>query len=177
MLFRSLSLTIWLPLSVSLVADLDWGPVFAGYLAALLLGTAYLSIGLFVSARTDSQIVSLIVASLIGGLFYLVGSPGITQLFGAPVNDFLNSLGSGSRFESITRGVIDFRDLYFYLSLSAVFLAANVYSLERENWASEGDSKSHFNWRMGTGLLVLNLLLANFGLSAKIGRASCRERV
>ena len=166
LLAMSLSLTIWLPLSVSLVADLDWGPVFAGYLAALLLGAAYLSIGLFVSARTDSQIVSLIVASLIGGVFYLVGSPGITQLFGAPVNDFLNSLGSGSRFESITRGVIDFRDLYFYLSLSAVFLAANVYSLERENWASEGDSKSHFKWRMGTGLLVLNLLLANFWLSA-----------
>ena len=166
LLAMSLSLTIWLPLSVSLVADLDWGPVFAGYLAALLLGAAYLSIGLFVSARTDSQIVSLIVASLIGGFFYLVGSPGITQLFGAPVNDFLNSLGSGSRFESITRGVIDFRDLYFYLSLSAVFLAANVYSLERENWASEGDSKSHFKWRMGTGLLVLNLLLANFWLSA-----------
>ena len=166
LLAMSLSLTIWLPLSVSWVADLDWGPVFAGYLAALLLGAAYLSIGLFVSARTDSQIVSLIVASLIGGFFYLVGSPGITQLFGAPVNDFLNSLGSGSRFESITRGVIDFRDLYFYLSLSAVFLAANVYSLERENWASEGDSKSHFKWRMGTGLLVLNLLLANFWLSA-----------
>ncbi len=166
LLAMSLSLTIWLPVSVSLVADLDWGPVFAGYLAALLLGAAYLSIGLFVSARTDSQIVSLIVASLIGGFFYLVGSPGITQLFGAPVNDFLNSLGSGSRFESITRGVIDFRDLYFYLSLSAVFLAANVYSLERENWASEGDSKSHFKWRMGTGLLVLNLLLANFWLSA-----------
>ena len=49
--------------------------MFAGYLAALLLGAAYLSIGLFVSARTDSQIVSLIVASLIGGFFYLVGSP------------------------------------------------------------------------------------------------------
>ena len=162
----SLLLTVWLPLSVSMVADLDWGPVFAGYLASLLLGAAYLSIGLFVSARTDSQIVSLIVASLIGGLFYLIGSPGITQLFGAPVNDLLSSLGSGSRFESITRGVIDFRDLYFYLSLSAVFLAANVYSLEKENWASEGDSKSHFNWRLGTGLLVLNLLLANFWLSA-----------
>ena len=57
LLAMSLSLTIWLPLSVSLVADLDWGPVFAGYLAALLLGAAYLSIGLFVRREqtTDCQ--------------------------------------------------------------------------------------------------------------------------
>ena len=166
LLALALLLTVWLPISVSTAGDLDWGPVFAGYLAALLLGGAYLAIGLFVSARTDSQIVSLIVASLIGGIFYLLGSPGITQLFGSSVSDFLSSLGSGSRFESITRGVVDFRDLYFYISISIVFLAANVYSLERERWSAEGDEKSHFNWRLGTGLLVANLLIANFWLSS-----------
>ena len=121
LLALALLLTFWLPLSVSTVADLDWGPVFAGYLAALLLGGAYLSIGLFVSARTDSQIVSLIIASLIGAVFYLIGSPGITQLFGSSVSDVLMFFGSGSRFESITRGVIDFRDLYFYISILLFF--------------------------------------------------------
>ena len=166
LLALALFLTIWLPISVSTVGDLDWGPVFAGYLAALFLGGAYLAIGLFVSSRTDSQIVSLISASLIGGIFYLLGSPGITQLFGSSVSDFLSSLGSGSRFESITRGVVDFRDLYFYVSISIAFLAANVYSLEQERWSAEGDQKSHFNWRLGTGLLVANLLIANFWLNS-----------
>lgn len=166
LLALALLLTFWLPLSVSTVADLDWGPVFAGYLAALLLGGAYLSIGLFVSARTDSQIVSLIIASLIGAVFYLIGSPGITQLFGSSVSDVLMFFGSGSRFESITRGVIDFRDLYFYISISVVFLAANVYSLEKERWSADGDEKLHFNWRLGTGLLVLNLLMANVWMSS-----------
>ena len=58
----ALLLTLPLPITVAVVADLDWGPVIAGYIAAMMLGGAYLAIGLFVSARTDSQIVSLILA-------------------------------------------------------------------------------------------------------------------
>ena len=52
-----------------MLGSLDWGPVLAGYLAAVLLSLAYLSIGLFVSARTESQIVSLLVASSLCGFF------------------------------------------------------------------------------------------------------------
>ena len=58
----SLLLTLPIPISVSMLGSLDWGPVLAGYLAAVLLSLSYLSIGLFVSARTESQIVSLLVA-------------------------------------------------------------------------------------------------------------------
>ena len=72
----ALLLTLPLPVSIEFMADLDWGPVLAGYVAAFLLGAAYVAIGLFVSARTDSQIVSLIMASFACGLFYLLGSPG-----------------------------------------------------------------------------------------------------
>src|SRR5690606_36195261 len=77
-----LLLTLPLPVTVSFIADFDWGPVIAGYVAAMLLGAAYLAIGLFVSARTDSQIVSLILASFVAGLFYLLGSPVLTSLVG-----------------------------------------------------------------------------------------------
>ena len=58
----ALAFTLPLPFSISLIAEIDWGPIYAGYLAALLLAFAYLAIGLFVSASTDSQIVSLLVA-------------------------------------------------------------------------------------------------------------------
>ena len=81
LLLIALVLTLPLPLSVALIGDIDWGPVLAGYLAAMLLGGAYLCIGLFVSARTDSQIVSLIVTSLICAGFYLLGSPAIAGFF------------------------------------------------------------------------------------------------
>ncbi|NIP14735.1 MAG: ABC transporter permease subunit [Pseudomonadales bacterium] len=161
----ALLLTLPLPLSVSLIADLDWGPVWAGYLAAMLLGGAYLAIGLFVSARTDSQIVSLILASFACGAVYLIGSPVLTDLVGGGLADVLRSIGSGSRFESITRGVLDLRDLYYYASLLAVFLAANVHALEVQRWAADGASGRHRRWLLGTGLLVANLLLANVWLA------------
>ena len=68
----ALALTLPIPLTVSLLGPLDWGPVFGAYLAALLLGGAYIAIGLFISARTDNQIVALIGA--------LVGAPNQTTL-------------------------------------------------------------------------------------------------
>ncbi|MDH3643162.1 MAG: Gldg family protein, partial [Gammaproteobacteria bacterium] len=165
----ALLLTLPLPITVSLIADLDWGPVWAGYVAALLLGGAYLAIGLFVSARTDSQIVSLIIASFACGVFYLLGNPVLTDLVGGAWADLLRGLGSGSRFESITRGVLDLRDLYFYASLLAAFLALNVYALEVQRWAKDSRGVRHRRWILGTSLLVGNLLLANVWLAELTG--------
>lgn len=161
----ALTLTLPLPISVHLIADLDWGPVWAGYLAALLLGAAYIAVGLFVSARSDSQIVSLILAVLLCGALYLVGSPVLIDLVGNRGGDWLRAMGTGARFESITRGVLDLSDLYYYGSLALVFLALNVYSLESGRWASDGNGTRHRRWRLGTGLLIANLLLGNVLLS------------
>jgi ABC-2 type transport system permease protein len=149
----ALLLTVALPISVGFIADLDWGPVLAGYVAAMLLGGAYLAIGLFVSARTDSQIVSLILASFVAGVFYLIGSPVLTNLVGGDWAALMRSVGTGARFESITRGVLDIRDLYYYGSLLAVFLALNVYALEVQRWARDGAPARHRGWIFGTSLL------------------------
>src|SRR5690606_2356399 len=64
----------------------------------------------------------------------------------------------------ITRGVIDLRDFYYYISLILVFLALNTYALERERWAATGDKKYHQGWRAVTGLLLINALGANLWL-------------
>lgn len=103
----ALAITLPLPITVALIGELDWGPVWAGYLATFLLGAAYLSIGLFVSARASNQIVSLIVASALCGVFYLVGTPLLTDFFGNSAGEWLRSLSTGARFDAITRGVID----------------------------------------------------------------------
>ncbi|XOV84745.1 MAG: Gldg family protein [bacterium] len=160
----ALLLTLPLPVTVSVIGDLDWGPVFAGYLAAMLLGGAYIAIGLYISSRTDSQIVALMLASLVSGVFYLIGSPVITELFGSGVQAWLAAIGSGARFESITRGVLDVRDLYYYACIALVFLTLNVFALERERWSAQGDSSRHRFWRISTALVVANLLLANLWL-------------
>src|SRR5678816_2672141 len=78
----ALALTLGLPITVEMMGDLDWGPVFGGYLAALLLASAYLSIGLCVSAATDNQIVALILTAVVCGLIYLPGADDVVRFFG-----------------------------------------------------------------------------------------------
>ena len=164
LLLLALVATLPLPVTVALIADLDWGPVVAAYLATCLLGATYLSAGLFVSSRTDNPIVSLIGTVALCGLLYLVGSSTITDFFNNRVGEVLRLLGSGARFDSITRGVIDMRDLFYYLSLTLAFLALNVYSLERQRWSGDASSRRHQLWRTGTLLLLANLVLANIWL-------------
>ncbi len=160
----ALLITLPLPLTVAMLGELDWGPVWAGYLATLLLGAAYLSIGLYVSARSDNQIVSLISATALCGVFYLLGNSAITDFFGNRAGEWLRLLGSGSRFDSITRGVIDVRDLVYYLSIIAVFLTLNTYVLEKERWATTATTPRHKSWRIATMLLVANAVAANLWL-------------
>lgn len=166
LLVIALLLTLPLPIVVSIISNLDWGPVLAGYLAAALLGATYLAIGLYVSARTDNQIVSLIVTVTVCGGFYIIGQPLVTDLFNYGSADLLRSLGTGSRFESITRGLLDVRDLYYYLSICAVFLVLNVASLRAsshaDGWAA---SRSHTKLYATATLAILNLILVNFWLS------------
>ena len=108
-----LAMTLCLAFSVSLLGPMDWGPVIGAYIASLLLAGAYTSIGLFVSSKTNSQIVSLIVTACICMLMYVVGSEVIVGFFGNQAGQLLKLLGSGARFSSISRGVLDFRDIYY----------------------------------------------------------------
>ena len=166
LLLVALVLTLPLPVTVAMLGDLDWGPVFAGYVAAALLGAAYLSIGLWLSARTENQIVALILAVFGCGVFYLAGSPFLTELVSNQVADVLRGIGAGSRFESITRGVLDLRDLYFYASVMAVFLALNVYAVNAHGWAADGNARRHGERRLVLGLLAANVLVANVWLAS-----------
>jgi ABC-2 type transport system permease protein len=131
----ALLLTLPIPLTVSLIGDIDWGPVVGGYIGALLLAAAYISIGLCVSASTDNQIVALIGSVALCGLFYVVGSDGITSLVGIQGTEILQSIGTGARFESIRRGVLDLRDLVYYGALTVTFLVINTVIIESKGWS------------------------------------------
>ena len=158
----ALALTFFLPISVSFMGSLDWGPVWGGYIAALLLAAGYAAIGLFVSSRTDNQIVALILTAIIGGLFYLVGTRGVTDFFGNDIGEILRALGAGSRFESIERGVVDLRDLIYYLSLTILFLTFNVISLDSKRWGHGENTLSYRQKLLTTTLLIgLNLIALN----------------
>jgi ABC-2 type transport system permease protein len=158
----ALALTLFLPISVASFGNPDPGPIIGGYLATLLLASAYLAIGLFVSSRTANQIVALILTMVVCGLFQLVGSSQITDLFNASQGEILRAFGSGSRFESIERGVIDLRDLMYYLSITVIFLFLNVYSLDRQRWGTGDSTRAHrLNSHAMMTLIAANVLIFN----------------
>ncbi len=162
LLALALLVTVPLPVTVALMADLDAGPVFAGYLATFLLGGAYLAIGLYVSSRTANQIVALIGTVAICGLLWLVGSPLLTDAVSQGAAELMRAFGTGSRFDAISRGVIELPDLVYFLSLAAAALAVTVYVLERERWSASGEARPrHRRWRAVAALVVANALATN----------------
>lgn len=130
-----LALTLPLTMTVATLGRLDWGPVVGGYLGALLLGAAYLAIGQFVSALTENQILAFILAFIVCLLLYGIGTEPIAGLFADRTANILRAFATGSRFTSIARGVIDLRDLLYYLSITLFFLVASVGALRARRWA------------------------------------------
>ena len=158
----ALILTIFLPITVSIIGDLDWGPVVGGYLATILMVSVYISIGLLVSSRTESQIISLIITVLICGLFNVIGGRYVIGAFAENISTVLAAVDIGVRFDSIERGVIDLRDLLFYLSLTVVFILANVISIDSKRWGRSTETKDYKrNVWLAFGLISLNLVLLN----------------
>ncbi len=168
----ALALTLFLPITISTLGNLDWGPVFGGYLAAVLMAASYVAIGLFISSRTDNQIVALIVTVLLAGALHLIGQPAITELVSSGTGEFLRSISTSGRFASIERGVIDLHDLLYYISLTAIFLGLNVLSLVMRRWGRGEQARPvRWNTRLTTILSVLNIVALNVVLfPVNIGR-------
>jgi ABC-2 type transport system permease protein len=130
----SLLLSITIPFSAAWLGNLDKGPVIGGYLGALFLGGSYLALGLFISSLTKNQIIAFILglaacfaAFIIGADFVLAGAPAVL----APVMKFI---GLGSHFSNIAKGVLDTKDIIYYLSFIFLFLWLNVRVIERRAW-------------------------------------------
>jgi ABC-2 type transport system permease protein len=155
----ALAFTLVLPITVSLVGNPDWGPIIGGYIASLLLASVYIAIGLFVSSRTDNQIVALIISALVCGAFHIIGTTLITNLVSGDIANLLRAISTSARFESIQRGVIDLRDIVYYLGLTVIFLALNVISLEGKRWGKGSQLSGYrLNSRLTVVLLAGNLL-------------------
>ncbi len=163
----ALALTLPIPFVVASLGPLDWGPVFGGYLGAALLGGAYLAIGQAISARTDNQVVALMTTLTVGGALVLIGSERMASFVSTDNAQWLSLLGTGSRFSSIERGVIDLRDIVYYVSIATVALAFNVATLQsgRIDAGSPAGSASRRQLAMTVGLITANAIAANVWLA------------
>ena len=95
----------------------------------------------------------------------MLGSTTVTNLFTYEVGEWLRAIGSGSRFESITRGVLDLRDIFYYLTIVVLFLLFTRKKLESLRWSNNFSKKAHNYWIRLTASIVTIFLLLNFGFS------------
>jgi len=116
------------------VGNIDHGAIWGSYIGLLLLAAVYTSIGLFTSSITSSQIVAFVLAAVICYFFYsglqaLAGMPALRSL-----SPFLTFLGIDSHYQSISRGVVDSRDIVYFAGIITLFLALTRTVLQSRKW-------------------------------------------
>ena len=116
------------------VGNIDTGGMWGSYIGLLFLGGAFVSIGIFASAITDNQVVSFILALFLCFFFY-TGFDFISSfsLFGK-IDNIILALGINNHYGSMSRGVIDTRDVIYFLTLIAIFIFSTRTVLESRKW-------------------------------------------
>lgn len=114
--------------------NIDMGGTWGSYLGLFFLGSSFVAIGIFSSSLTDNQVVGFIVAVFLSGFMYL-GFEFIysLSLFGK-ADLLIRSLGISAHYTSISRGVVDTRDLLYYLGSISIFLLLTRVSLQSRKW-------------------------------------------
>ncbi len=134
--FTALALALTFPMwvTVNILGDPDNGVIFAAYLGSLLMAGAFLSIGSCMSALTKNQVIAFVVSVVVSLGFVLSGFPMVLDVVSGWAPHVLVTLISSfsflTRFDAISKGVFDLRDLVYFLSLMAFWLFATAQVLE-----------------------------------------------
>jgi ABC-2 type transport system permease protein len=123
--------TLAYPITVATLGQLDWGPVMGAYIGAVLLGAAFCAVGLFASAMTRNQIIAFIVGMAICFILTLIDK--MLFFLPRPLLGVLAYLGADFHFQNISKGIIDSRDIIYFLSVAFVGLYAAYLALRAKN--------------------------------------------
>jgi len=139
-LVMTLALTLPLPLILVYLSPAgspgpDWGQIVGGYLGCIMLGMVYLAAGSFASSVTKDQIIAFVIGIFINLVLLLISWPDMIQAirdYSAPLATHVQRFGVWHHFESISRGVLDTRDIIYALSMTGMFLFMNILVIERK---------------------------------------------
>ncbi|MEM1204315.1 MAG: ABC transporter permease subunit [Acidobacteriota bacterium] len=135
--FLGFSLVLTWPLvwQVARLGSPDWGVLFAGYLACVLLAAAYLAVGMFFSAITKNQVVAFILGTAASVAFLLVGLPQTLETVGRYLGGYaeqvLLSLSLSDHFETLTRGLMELGSITFFIVFTGTWLVCGMLALDR----------------------------------------------
>lgn len=122
--------TIFYAITITAMGSLDWGPVLGGYIGAILLGALFSAVGLFASSLTRNQIIAFIIGMSICLTLTLIDK----MLFFLPESmlGLLEYLGAAFHFENIAKGIIDSRDILYFLTIGIIALYGNHLVLQEK---------------------------------------------
>lgn len=115
------------------LGPLDMGPIVTGYLGLILFSAAAVALGLLISSLTDSQAVAFFITFFALALLWFSGS--VTETMGGSVANVVGYVSFQSRLDGFTRGLIDTRNVVYFLSITALALMVAFRALERRKWA------------------------------------------
>ena len=138
LLIISLLPTLFYVLSIDILGlppgNFDSGGIWGSYIGLLFLGAAFISIGLFASSISDNQIVSFVIAVLLCGFIYIGFELINTFALSGTLGLLVQQLGINEHYSSVSRGVLDTRDIVYFVSLIAIFILSTKLSLESRKW-------------------------------------------
>ena len=165
--------TLIIPFSLVFAGNLDFGALLAQYLGAIFLSSSLVSIGIFSSSLTKNQIVAFMIALSISILLIIIGLEFINITLPSELSILLQDLSPITHFSSITRGLIDLRDVLYFISIDIAFLSLTYLSIRGKSLNT--NSMQYRNLRIGVGsLVILSLVFAWFGNSIQ-GRVDFTE--
>ena len=167
-LLIALAITFGLPLGLTLGAHLHWGVVFAQYIGSAFLIAGLAAVGVWASSITPNQITAFILGVAVTFVLVLVGLDPLLVGLGPRLGAIAQALGVLGHFQNIARGLIDLRDVMYFVSLAAGFLALAYRSLVRRKLSPAGAAAKQL--RLAVGLLVAAAVL----VSLVVQRASIR---
>jgi len=126
------ALTLVYPAVLLHYANPDVGPMIGGYLGLILFGSAFLAVGVLASSLAQNQVVAALLAVAILIAMWLMGA--FAGSARPPVSDILNYLSIIGHYSDFSRGLVDTRDIVYYLSVIAIVLFLAIRSLETRRW-------------------------------------------
>ena len=165
--------TIGIPIALESAGDLDKGAIAAQYIGTLFLTASFVAIGLFTSSLTHNQIVAFILGIAIIGVLMLAGSPLIIVALPPAAAVLVQDLSPLTHYSSIVRGILDLRDVLYYMALVSTFLFG-TYLMIRSKGISH-HSPLFRNLQLGVGGLVIVSVLVGWSGGLIEGRLDLTE--
>ncbi|MBN19394.1 MAG: hypothetical protein CL758_07985 [Chloroflexi bacterium] len=173
MLFVSIAIlsTIGIPVALQTIEginelkwNLDEGAVLSQYIGSFFLAGVFVSVGLWTSSLTQNQIISFVLGIFFTAILLLIGLDIVTDPIPDRFAGLLQDLSPITHFQSISRGILDFGDIIYFIALTSTFLSATFLSIRKKSLNSK--SPNYRNLQLGvTGMIILSILTAWFSNS------------